>query len=72
MINTFPIIFLLALSLMVLLRLWLAWRHVAHILAHRATVPGQFAGRIELRPTRKRQTTAWPGRVSAYWHWRLK
>ena len=53
MTNTFSIVFLLALSLMLALRLWLAWRHVSHILAHRATVPDQFAGRIELSAHQK-------------------
>ena len=53
MTNTFSIVFLLALSLMLALRLWLAWRHVSHILAHRAAVPDQFAGRIEL-PTHQK------------------
>jgi STE24 endopeptidase len=53
MTNTFSIVFLFALSLMVVLRLWLAWRHVSHILAHRATVPDQFAGRIELSAHQK-------------------
>ncbi len=53
MTNTFSIVFLLALLLMVALRLWLAWRHVSHILAHRATVPDQFAGHIELSAHQK-------------------
>ena len=46
--NTFSIVFLAALSLMVALRLWLAQRQISHVLAHRAAVPPRFAGRIEL------------------------
>lgn len=53
MTNTFSIVFLCALLLMVTLRLWLSWRHVSHILAHRAVVPDQFAGRIELSAHQK-------------------
>jgi STE24 endopeptidase len=53
MINNFSVVFLVALSLMVALRLWLAWRQVSHILAHRAEVPDQFAGRIELSAHQK-------------------
>jgi STE24 endopeptidase len=48
MINIFSIAFLVALSVMVALRLYLAWRQISHVLACRATVPDQFAGRIEL------------------------
>ena len=48
MINTFSLAFLLALALMVVCRRWLARRQIAHVLAHRDAVPGQFAGRIEL------------------------
>jgi len=46
--NTFSIVFLAALSLMVALRLWLAQRQISHVLAHRTAVPPRFAGRIEL------------------------
>jgi STE24 endopeptidase len=53
MINTFSLAFLLALSLMVALRWWLAWRQTAHVLAHRAAVPDQFAGRIALAAHQK-------------------
>jgi STE24 endopeptidase len=53
MINTFSLAFLLALSLMVALRWWLAWRQTSHVLAHRAAVPDQFAGRIALAAHQK-------------------
>ena len=48
MINTFSLAFLVALALMLALRLWLSWRQIAHVQAHRSAVPGQFTGRIEL------------------------
>lgn len=53
MINTFSLAFLLALSLMAVLRCWLAQRQISHVLAHRATVPEQFAGRLELQAHQK-------------------
>ena len=53
MTNTFSLAFLLALALMVVLRRWLAQRQIAHVLAHRATVPEQFAGRLELSAHQK-------------------
>ena len=53
MINIFSITFLVALSVMVALRLYLAWRQISHVLACRAAVPDQFAGRIELSAHRK-------------------
>jgi STE24 endopeptidase len=51
--NAFSILFLSALSLMVLLRLWLAQRQIAHVRGHRAAVPAQFVGRIELAAHQK-------------------
>ena len=48
MIKTFSLAFLVALALMLVLRLWLSWRQIAHVQAHRSAVPGQFTGRIEL------------------------
>ena len=53
MINTFSLAFLLALSLMVTIRAWLAWRQISHVAAHRHAVPEQFAGRIELAAHQK-------------------
>jgi STE24 endopeptidase len=46
--NTFSIVFLLALALATLMRLWLGWRHIGHIQAHRAAVPEEFAGQVGL------------------------
>jgi len=53
MTNTFSLLFLLALLLMIALRLWLAQRQIAHVRAHRAAVPAQFAGRLELAAHQK-------------------
>ena len=53
MTNTFSLAFLLALALMVALRLWLSQRQIAHVLAHRAAVPAQFADRLELAAHQK-------------------
>ena len=46
--NTFSIVFLSALALATLMRLWLGARHIGHIRAHRAAVPAEFAGQISL------------------------
>ena len=46
--NTFSIVFLLALALATLMRLWLGWRHISHVQAHRAAVPAEFAGQVGL------------------------
>ena len=48
MTNTFSLVFLLALALMVLIRRKLADRQIAFVLANRGAVPEQFAGRIDL------------------------
>ena len=53
MTNTFSLVFLLALALMVLIRRKLADRQIAYVLAHRAAVPEQFAGRLELAAHQK-------------------
>ncbi|MDR1162796.1 MAG: M48 family metallopeptidase [Candidatus Accumulibacter sp.] len=44
----FSVIFLCAFFLKISLRLWLAWRQIRHVAAHRAEVPEAFAGRIRL------------------------
>lgn len=49
----FTLLFLAALLLSTALRIWLDLRHMRHVLAHRAAVPGDFAGRIELADHRK-------------------
>ncbi|MFZ9530823.1 MAG: hypothetical protein ACO271_14725 [Burkholderiales bacterium] len=46
--HTFGLIFLAALLLTVMLRLWLAARHAAHVAANRGAVPAQFASVISL------------------------
>ena len=46
--NTFTLLFLLALAVSLGVRLWLGQRHIHHILAHRAAVPAEFAGQIGL------------------------
>jgi len=46
--NTFSVIFLIALAVSVGVRLWLAKRHVRHIQANRNAVPGEFTAEIGL------------------------
>jgi STE24 endopeptidase len=46
--NAFGIVFLAALLLATSARLWLAWRHVSYVLAHRGRVPAEFAHDINL------------------------
>ncbi len=53
MTNIFSAIFLLALSLMIAIRVWLAWRQASHVNAHRNAVPAQFVGKIELAAHQK-------------------
>jgi STE24 endopeptidase len=44
----FGLVFLAALALATGVRLWLAWRHIDHVDAHRAAVPAAFSGEIGL------------------------
>jgi len=44
----FTLIFIAALALTTLAKIWLARRHLAHIAAHRATVPEAFSAQIAL------------------------
>lgn len=44
----FTLLFVVALTLSVLLRLWLAGRQIRHVVRHRAAVPAVFADRIRL------------------------
>lgn len=44
----FGLVFLVALALATSLRLWLAWRHIGYVQAHRAMVPAEFASEISL------------------------
>lgn len=48
MISPFSLVFLAAVALTLAVRLWLGWRHVRHVAAHRAAVPAEFAARIPL------------------------
>jgi STE24 endopeptidase len=50
---TFTLIFLCALGLSLIARLWLAQRHINHVQSHRAQVPAAFNGRISLEAHRK-------------------
>jgi STE24 endopeptidase len=51
--NSFSFIFLAALAGSLLLRYWLAARHLAHVRAHRAAVPASFAERVTLAEHQK-------------------
>ena len=51
--NSFTLVFLGALALMVALRLWLFRRQISYVLAHRLDVPAQFAGRLEVSAHQK-------------------
>jgi STE24 endopeptidase len=51
--HTFGIVFLAALIIATATRLWLAARHVRHVAAHRARVPGEFAADIDLAAHQK-------------------
>jgi STE24 endopeptidase len=51
--SLFSTIFLIALGVSVVLRLWLARRQMRHVQLHRAEVPAHFAGRIPLDAHRK-------------------
>ena len=53
MTNTFSLVFVLALLLMIALRRYLAQRQIAYVTAHRAAVPEQFAGTIALAAHQK-------------------
>ncbi|MGD2139560.1 MAG: M48 family metallopeptidase [Burkholderiales bacterium] len=51
--NTFSILFLLAVCLSALTRLWLARRHVNYVAAHRASVPTAFSSEVTLEAHQK-------------------
>jgi STE24 endopeptidase len=51
--NGFTGLFLAALGISIGVRLWLARRHIQHILAHRAAVPSAFASNISLEAHQK-------------------
>ncbi len=48
MLNSFSVVFLVALALMITLRLWLGQRQITHILRHRDAVPPQFSDRVSI------------------------
>ena len=49
----FRAVFLATLGCSVALQLWLAWRQIQHVRAHRAVVPAHFAARISAKAHRK-------------------
>ena len=51
--HPFAAVFLAALLLATALRLWLAWRHMRHVAAHRGAVPAAFADSIALEAHQK-------------------
>lgn len=51
--QTFTLIFLIALTITTLTQVWLAARHIRHIRAHQDKVPEQFASKISLADHRK-------------------
>jgi len=51
--NTFSILFLLAVCIAALTRLWLARRHVNYVIAHRASVPEAFSSEVALEAHQK-------------------
>jgi STE24 endopeptidase len=52
-VTAFGLVFLVALILSTALRLWLGARHIAHVQAHRAAVPAQFASDVTLEAHQK-------------------
>ena len=51
--QTFTTLFIAALTLTFLARIWLATRHIHHVLAHRDRVPDDFSSRITLESHQK-------------------
>jgi STE24 endopeptidase len=51
--HPFAAVFLTALAVATALRLWLAWRHMRYVVAHRGTVPAAFAESITLEAHQK-------------------
>lgn len=51
--QTFTTLFLAALTITFLARIWLATRHIHHVLAHRDRVPDDFSSRITLESHQK-------------------
>lgn len=53
MTTNFTALFLAAFALTLVARLWLTWRHIRHVGAHRGAVPADFAERISLEAHQK-------------------
>lgn len=53
MTNSFTLVFIIVLIVTACLRIWLAWRQIAHVRAHRSAVPAQFADCITLAAHQK-------------------
>ncbi|SFE70553.1 M48 family metallopeptidase [Nitrosomonas sp. Nm166] len=51
--QTFTLVFLIALSLTTLTQIWLAARHIRHVRAHQSKVPEKFANQINLNDHQK-------------------
>ena len=51
--QTFTVIFITALALTTATKLWLGWRHIAHIRRHRELVPAEFAHDISIEAHHK-------------------
>ena len=51
--HSFTILFLAMLALSVVIRVWLSQRQISHIMAHRASVPAAFEGKINLEEHQK-------------------
>jgi STE24 endopeptidase len=51
--QTFTAVFLVALLLTFCVRMWLATRHIHHVLGHRASVPDNFSAQISLEAHQK-------------------
>lgn len=51
--HDFTLLFLFCLALMTGFQLWLSLRHLRHVLAHRARVPGEFSASVELADHQK-------------------
>ena len=51
--NTFSLVFLAALVITTAFRVWLAWRHIGHVAAHRDRVPPAFTEKVTLQAHQK-------------------
>ena len=51
--NTFSLVFLAALVITTAFRVWLAWRHIGYVAAHRDRVPPAFTEKVTLQAHQK-------------------